>query len=166
MKKASLKFLLLPIVFLTLFSCSSDSKKAEYLPELDIVVPEVLQGNSEAVQFIETSTNVLNQWSVTFEDLVIQCEPFAGKTEEELSTMDKLKLGKIMMDFMSSMGQFAVKVAEIEQSVTMISDGLSTDEAAALDFVMSTFKQRIDDIGKKYENFGKVKSENQGSLES
>lgn len=166
MKKTSSIFLLLPFVFLVLISCSNDSKKADYLPELQIEIPEVLKENTEAVLFIESSAEVLNQWSITFEDLVIECEPYSGKTEEELSTMDKLKLGKIMMDFMANMGQFAVKVAEIEQSVTMISDGLNKDEAAALELVMSTFEQRITEIGKKYKDFGKENSEESSEIES
>ncbi len=143
------------LISLLIISCTSDNKKASYLPELAIEIPESLKDNPEAIEFINVSTVALNQWSIVFEDLVIECEPFAGKTEEELSTMDKLKLGKIMMEFMANMGQFAVKIAEMEQSVTMVEDGLNEEEAEALVVVMDTFEKRIEEIGSKYENIGK-----------
>ncbi len=159
MKSIILKGAMLLMISFLVFSCSSEKKKANYLPELIIEVPESLKDNPEAVEFIDASSETLNLWSVTFEDLVVECEPFAGKTEEELSTMDKLKLGKIMMKFMANMGQFAVKVAEMEQSVTMIEDGLNQEEAEALMLVMNTFEKRIEEIGDKYENFGKEASD-------
>lgn len=149
------------VISFLLFSCTSDTKKADYLPKLVVEIPETLKDSPEAVEFINTSTETLNEWSIVFEDLVIECEPFAGKTEEELSTMDKLKLGKIMMDFMANMGQFAVKMAEMEQSVTMIEDGLNEEEAEALSVVMESFEKRMEEIGAKYEDFGKEGSDNE-----
>lgn len=154
-------FFIVSLVFLIISSCSSDkAKKGDYLPPLKAEIPESLQDNDEAKKFIEESTDALNQWSITLEDLVVECEPFVGKDESELSAMDKLKLGKIMMEFVANMGQFAVKVAEMEQFATSIEDGLDDQEMEAMAVVMDSFENRINEINEKYKNFGKEQDGN------
>jgi uncharacterized protein YsxB (DUF464 family) len=146
------------IIAIVSVSCLSE-KKGDYLPPIKVEIPEALQSNTDAVTFINQSSEVLNQWSVTFEDLGVECEPFVGKEESELSTMDKLKLGKIMMEFMANMGQFAVKVAEMEQTASMIEDGLNEQEIEAMEVVMDSFDARIEELNDKYQDFGKEEEE-------
>lgn len=161
MKNTIRQSILAFFVVLTLSNCSTDkAKKGNYLPPLKAEIPETLKNNDEAKKFIIESTDILNHWSVTLEDLVVECEPFAGKDESELSTMDKLKLGKIMMEFVANMGQFAVKIAEMEQMATSIEDGLDEQEMQAMAAVMDAFEQRIEAINKKYKDFGKEQEAN------
>jgi len=161
MKKYGLIQAILMTITMLFFSyCSNSSKKGDYLPELKIAVPEILKDNTEAVLFIQNSQKTLNQWSVTFEDLAIACKPYADKTEEELSAVEKLRLGKIMLEFMSGMGKFAVEIAEIEQTLTTIEDGMTESESEALKKIMASFEKRINEIGKKYENFGDEDADN------
>lgn len=155
-----IRAMLMVIILLPLCHCTEGSKKGNYLPELRIEIPDAIKDNTEAVLFIENSQMIINQWSNTFEDLVIAGEPYVSKTEEELSAVDKLKLGKIMMDFMSGMGKFAVEIADIEQTLTTIEDGMTEKESNAMETVMTSFNKRISEIGKKYENFGNEEPQN------
>lgn len=156
MKKSVIKLLggIIVLVFIH-YSCGSDKNKADYLPELKAEIPASLKDNPEAVTFIENSTDALNQWSITMEDLVVECEPFVNKDESELTTMDKMKLGKAMMEFTANMGKFAVKMAEMEQTATMIEDGMDEQEMEALATVMDSFEKRMQEINEKYADFGK-----------
>jgi hypothetical protein len=161
MKTTASQIIISILILFSLTNCSSNkAKKGDYLPLLKTEIPASLKDNEEAKKFIEESTSVLNQWSVTFEDLVVECEPFVGKDESELSTMDKLKLGKIMMEFVANMGQFAVKMAEMEQFATSIEDGLDEDEMQAMAAVMDAFEIRIQEINTKYKDFGKEQDVN------
>lgn len=159
MKIKAIKQSLLVIVVALIVSCNSNQSDVNYLPELKVEIPDELADNTEAIEFIKNSTAALNQWSITFEDLVIECEPFIGKTEEELSTMDKLKMGKIIMELMANMGKFTMQVGELEKSASIIADGLNEQEVKAFNLVQESFKNRITELGEKYKDFGKQNSE-------
>jgi hypothetical protein len=154
MKKSLLFFGKLTLILLMLSSCSTD-RKGDYLTPLKAEIPEALKENAEAIAFINESTSALNEWSIKFEDLVVECEPFIGKEESELSTMDKLKLGKIMMEFVASMGQFAVNMAEMDQNATTVEYYLDDAGQEALHVVVTIFENRINELNTKYQDFGK-----------
>lgn len=130
-------------------------KKGDYLPPIKAEIPEALRENDEAISYIEETTEALNHWSVVFEDLVVECEPYIGKDESELTTIEKLKLGKIMMEFVANIGQFAVSVAEIDQNTTTIEYDLDDEELEALLTIKNIFEARIEELNIKYQDFGK-----------
>ena len=143
-------------------SCQSDkTAKGDYLPDLKIEVPAALKDNADAVTFIDQSSTALNHWSKSLEDLVVECQPYIGKKEAELSPVEKVKLGKLMMEFMSQMGKLAVKSAEMDQQYTQIEYGLTDDEQKALTAVMDAFNKRIDEINARYQDFGKADEESE-----
>jgi len=159
--KIIINYLLIFILFAgVLYSCKSEKEpKYNYLPDLKVEIPASLKDNPEAIEFINGSSQALNEWSKNLEDLVIECQPYVGKEESELSAMDKLKLGKLMMEFMSDMGRFAVKAAEMDQHFTQIEDGLTEGQQQAFVTVMNAFKTRIEEINTRYQNFGKDEEE-------
>ncbi len=146
-------YLFIGIILIGLFACSSAEK--DYLPPLKIEVPDNLKDNAEAVSFISETSKALNQWSISLEDLVVECKPYIEKEESELSAIEKLKLGKIMMEFVANMGQFAVKIAEIEQNATTIEYNLNEDQLEAMTAIMTQFENRVSEINAKYQDFGK-----------
>jgi len=148
-------FSIILLVFINLLWSCNCKKNGDYLPPLKPTIPELLKENQEVVIFIEESTKVLNKWSVTLEDLVVECKPYIGKNEVELSESEKLKLGKIMMDFVASLGQFAVNVAELEQNTSTVEYDLNDEELRAMDTIKTVFKSRIEEINLKYRDFGK-----------
>lgn len=136
------------------FACSSNKKSKHYLPPLEVEVPEALKGNDEAEAFVEATCEAINQWSNSFEDLAIEAEEFVGVEEEDLSAFDKIKLVKIMGEFMVNMGEFALKCEEIEKQSDMIKDGLSEEELQAFESIKLAFDQRIEELGEKYKDYG------------
>jgi len=144
--------MLLATVFF--MSCSLN-RKGNYLPPIKIEIPEILENNAEVSNFIEQSTVAINDWAIILEDLVVECAPYIGKTEVELSATEKEKLGKAMMDFVANMGEFAVKMAELEQTASTIEYNLSEEELEPWKLINTQFKNRIDELNKKYQDFGK-----------
>lgn len=146
------------IVLVTL-SCSNNKKRTSNntLPPLKIEIPKELKDNKEAVQFIKISEITINEWSNTLEELFQKTEEYANVPEENLSMMDKMKLAKIGMEFVGKMAEFGSKITEIESTASAIENGLSEEELLAFEVAQKAFKNRIEELGKKYENYGKSK---------
>ncbi len=144
-------FLLITILLL---SCSSKNRW-NYLPPLKIEVSKNLANNSEIVAFISDNTEALNNWSIRFEDLVVDCTPFVVKAESELTDEEKKVYGKLMLEFVASMGQFAVYVAEMQQSATTVSYALNDEQLEAMKVINTEFENRIVEINSRYKDFGK-----------
>lgn len=143
------------LVLVSIIYCSCTLKKrGNYLPTLKTEIPEVLMNNSEVIAFIKKSDSDLNLWSVKLEDLAMDCEPFIGKTESELSEAEKNQLGKVMMELVSNTGQFAVRVAEMQQNASAIEYNLNEKELKAMTLLMTHYQTRIDDLNNKYLNYG------------
>jgi len=153
--KRSITLLGTVIIATLIFIACTPQKKGDYLPPIKAEIPEALSDNVEAISYIEETTDALNKWSVVFEDLVVECEPYIGKDESELSTIEKLKLGKIMMEFVANIGQFAVNVAEIDQNTSTVEYDLNDEELEAMLIIINIFQARIEELNTKYQNFGK-----------
>ncbi|HAN00510.1 MAG TPA: hypothetical protein DCQ26_18100 [Marinilabiliales bacterium] len=146
------------ILGLLIIGCSPE-KKGNYLSKLEVEIPDVLKGNANIVAFINENAEVLNQWSVTLEDLVVDCSPYLGKEEEELTDADRAKLGKNMMEFVANLGQFAVYSAELQQMMTTVEAELPDDQLAAFATIKNQLETRMQEIQNKYIDFGKEQDE-------
>lgn len=135
----------------TLFACDSEIKNKNYLPELELDIPQELSENSHAVEFMQSSTASLNTWCIVFEDISIDYLPLLAKAkEEELSAMDKLRLGALTVQYAVKLSEFAEQLSEFEQVAIIIKDGLSADEVSAFNGVVRKFESRIYEIGQRY----------------
>lgn len=156
MKLTQLTLLVSAVIIMASCGSNKSSKKnADHIKPLDIEIPSELKGNDEAVQFIESSEIVINEWSNTLEDLLQETEDFAGKEEADLSMMDKMKLIKISTEFMAKMAEFGVRMSEIESTAHALENGLSEEELAAFEVAYQAFENRMVELGEKYENYGK-----------
>ena len=148
----SVNILLFTIFVVTL--CSTE-KDYNYLPDLQINIPENLQNNPDAVSFITDNTYMLNNWSKTFENFVVECNPYTSKNEKELTIEEREKFGKIMIEFVAGMGKFKVDVSKMQKDADYLKCELSKDEITSLNKVMKIFNSRAKVINDRYFNFDK-----------
>ncbi len=153
----AIKLIFISIVVLVLVSCSSNNKSTNHLEPLKIDIPKELKNNEEVVIFIEGSESVINKWSDSLESLFNDSEEFVGKSEDDLSIKDQIKLTQIGLDFMSQMAEFGAEMTLLENSAATVQSGLSDKELEAFDIVKQALKLRIDELGEKYRNFGNKK---------
>lgn len=144
-------FYLFFIAFL-LFACQSE--KGNFLPELNVNTPDILADNEEVVVFVKVNEEMLNDYSNTFEKIVIACSTLVIKEESELLSEEKELLGGYMMDLTENLGMFAVKIAEMEATYTAVEYALSEEQLPAFNEVMLLFTQRVLTINERYANFG------------
>jgi hypothetical protein len=155
-----------------LLSCSSGPKPAEpnYLPPIKAEIPSELNDNQDIVDYINTTTDVLNDVSRELEDLYVKIEPYADIPESEISTMDKLRISKYAIQFTAEMAKLGAKMATMKETYHMMSDDLSDDEQQALEVINETFLKRIKQLNDKYkdlDNFDiEISEENNNDVDS
>ncbi len=145
----------------TFVSCSSDKSVSEpdYLPPIKAEIPAELQDNPEAVEYINNTTEVLNEFSRELEDLFVKIEPYAHKEESELSPMEKLKVTKHTLKFTGQMARLGARMATMKETYQLMSDDLSEDEQKALEVINDTFMKRIRELNEKYDEIDNIEVE-------
>jgi len=157
--KKTLHITLAMVIAALLGACSSspkDQPEPDYLPELKAEIPDELQDNPEVVEYIETTTEALNELSINLEDLFVKIEPYVKKDESELSTMEKLKMSKHVLAFTAQMAKVGARMATMKQTYHMMSDNLTQEEQQALDVINETFEKRIRELDKKYQDLDNI----------
>lgn len=161
MKKHSLKLTMISLTFV-FFACSgnkNEQPEANYLPNIKAEIPVELQDNEEIVKYITATTDALNESSRNLEDLYVKVDPFAKKDENDLSTMEKLKLTKYTLEFAAQMAKVSAKFALMEESYQLMSEDLTEDEAKALEIIQMNFIKRIEELNNKYKDLNKIEIE-------
>ena len=153
------KILLMIAVSAFLFSCSSDeestvnneSSSGDKLPPLKIEIPAELKGNKDAEELIITGTEMINTFSDTMEDIIQDNENLIGKDSDDLTFMEQIQVGKIVVQLVAKMAVYAPKVIELQSNIDNLKQGMSEEERKALEKIGLEFEQRMDEINKKYE---------------
>ncbi len=157
------KLLFVSIIVAFLFSCSSNNEEAstnssdsDKLPPLKIEVPAELQNNENAKEIIKTGEDMINKFSNTLEDIIKDNKNLIGKSNDDLSFMEQIQVGKIAVQLAASMAEFAPKFVNLQSKIEDFKKGdISEAEAKAIDKVGEAFEKRMDEINKKYENLAK-----------
>lgn len=135
----------------------SNQRNANFLPPLKITIADEIKGDTELVEVIESSEKAINEFSDNIEQLAFDGKDLFEKSKngEEASVMDKLKAGKLMIEFASNSTQM---IATMEKFTTYMDhkkeQGTITDEQLkALEQVGTAFNNRIEEINKKYKDY-------------
>ncbi len=157
------KLLFVSIIATFLFSCSSNNEEAstnssdsDKLPPLKIEVPAELQSNENAKEIIMTGEEMINKFSNTLEDIIKDNKNLIGKSNDDLSFMEQIQVGKIAVQIAASMAEFAPKFVNLQSKIEDFKKGdISEEEAKAIDNVADAFQKRMDEIDAKYKNLAK-----------
>jgi len=118
------KLLFVSIIATFLFSCSSNNEEAstnssdsDKLPPLKIEVPAELQSNENAKEIITTGEEMINKFSNTLEDIIKDNKNLIGKSNDDLSFMEQIQVGKIAVQIAASMAEFAPKFVNLQSKI-------------------------------------------------
>ncbi len=140
-------------------SCVGDSKgkSSNLLPPLKIEIPTEVQDDPELVDLIQKSEKAINEFSDNVEILIEDLADIAKDvdTAEELSTFQKLKVGKALLEF-GSHSTNAISALETfdnyQSAKEEAGEPLNDDQLRALAAVSDAFAQRMQEINKKFES--------------
>ncbi len=150
------KISVLIIISVVFIACSNGSKRnSNFLPPLSVEVPNEISGDAELVKVIKSSEKAINELSDNLEQLVIDSKNVLEMKEEERSIMDNLKMGKLMVEFVSNSTELAKLIDEFDTyQKEQSSQGLMSDaQLSALEKVGESFGNRMKQIDEKYKNY-------------
>lgn len=156
MKNIFNRAIVLFLASLVLISCSSDKKRnVDFLPPISIQIPDEIKGDTELVKVINSSEKAIYELSDNLEQLIVDSKEVLDKKEEERSLMDNLKVGKIMVEFVSNSAELGKLIDEFDNyKKEQEAKGLINDtQLKALEKVGESFEKRMQQINKKYENY-------------
>lgn len=147
------------LLTLVINACSEGGNKqnAEFLPPMKIEITDEIKGDAELVEIIQSSEKAINEFSDNIERLAIDGKEIIEKNDkgEEGSVMEKLKAGKMMLEFASNSTQMLNTMEKFNNYMeSKKSQGIINDEQLkALEQVGVAFNKRIEEINNKYEGF-------------
>ncbi len=133
------------------------SRNANFLPPMHITITDEIKGDPDLVTLVTSSEKAINEFSDNIEQLAVDGKDLLQKSEngEEASMMDKLKAGKMMLEFASNSTQMLTTMQkfttymEEKQAQGMINE----QQVKALEQVGKAFNNRIEAINKKYADY-------------
>ncbi len=151
--KKTLSVLLIGILFI---SCSTKNKRnSNFLPPLSINIPEEIKSDTELVEVIKSSEKAINELSDNIEQLAIDGKDVLEMKEENRGLMDNLKMGKLMVQFVSNSTKLTKLIDDFDNyKKKQTSQGLMNDtQLKALEKVGESFGNRMKQINEKYKNY-------------
>ncbi len=138
-----------------LISCGSSKKNEadEKLGKLEIEIPETLESNDAAVQYVNDMNLVVDDYAMLMDELVEEVGEYKGMKEEDLSMMDKLKLTTAMAKVAMESTQIMARWGECTDKRMNMEQKLSEEEIEALNLVYKRFEERMEQVKNRHEEF-------------
>lgn len=151
-KTTIIAFIVAPMI---LMSCGENrSKKSaeadDELGKLKFEIPAELKDKPEVVNYIESMNEVADEYALIVDQIMDEAGHLAGVPEEELSTMQKIKLVKLMADVGMKSTMTMAKWAEYQERRVTIEEQMTDAELEALASVWTRFEERMKQIDEKY----------------
>ncbi len=157
---------LILIAFLGMFivGCTGGGKRAhrsDFLQPLKIEIPNEIKQDAELVALVKESEAAINEFSDNMEYLIVDMKPFMDKKEEELSTFERLKLTKIVAQFVANSTKGALvltKIAAYSDERSMTDNPLTDEQLKVIAVVVDTFEKRMQQLDEKYQKISSRKN--------
>ena len=146
---------LLPALFLVfaalLQSCNSKPDRTGFMPPVKIKVPAEVKQDREVMKFVNSSEKVINELSDKMERAAIQGKDLFNKPEEDMTFMEKMKMTKLGLEFLSCSKSMYEELSEIQRYIERKQkEGAGKADMKAFEAVESTLEKRINDLNRKY----------------
>jgi hypothetical protein len=142
--------LLCGIVALGFAACSNTTVADNKLGKLKLEIPAVLKDKPEAVAFIKGMNVVVDDYAVLIDNALSDVGELAGKSEEELSMFENIRLLKATGEIVIGAAPILVKWGEYMEKRELLNEQLTKDELYAMESSLKRMEQRMAQIEKKY----------------
>jgi len=149
-------FLLLIVLFISSCDSKKEKRNPDFLKPLKIEIPKGLENNEDAIEFIKSSENAINEFSDNIEELALDGKDILFKDVDEMGAMDKIKLGKMAVQFVSNSTQLAGVLEDAQKYVEDAkANDLDESQIKSLEIIEKTVEKRIAEINNKYKDYFK-----------
>ncbi len=157
------KLILIAFLGMFIIGCTGGGKRShrsDFLPPLKIEIPNEIKQDAELAALVKDSEAAINEFSDNMEYLIVDMKPFMDKKEEELSTFERLKLTKIVAQFVANSTKGALvltKIATYSDERSMTENPLTDEQLKAIAVVVDTFEKRMQQLDEKYQKISSRK---------
>jgi hypothetical protein len=120
---------------------------------MEVVIPDALKDNPEIVAYIEGMSEVVDGYALLLDETIPKLEGMQGKTFEELTMREKVKLTSIAAEVSMKSAPLMTKWAELESKQSLMDDELTEEEVLALEALTKRFEQRLIQIQERNQEF-------------
>ncbi len=142
--------LLIGIVAVSLTACGGKNKADNKLGKLELQIPAELKDKPEAIAFIKGMNEVVDDYAVLIDNALSDVGELAGKSEEELSMFENIRLLKATGEIAIGAAPILVKWGEYMEKRESLNKQLTTDELYAMESSLKRLEQRMAQIENKY----------------
>ncbi len=156
MKRTTTTLIALFLVTIFITSCSSGRKRdADFLPPLKIEIPNEIKGDKELVDLVKSSEKAINEFSDNIERIAVDGKDVLNKEDEDLTLMDKMKMAKMAVEFISNSTQMAATLEKFDTyAKSKEEQGIINDtQLKALEQIELSFEKRMNEIEAKYDKY-------------
>lgn len=147
-------FLLLIVLLVSTCNSKKEKRNPAFLKPLKIEIPQELESNIDAIEFIKSSENAINEFSDNIEKLALDGKDVLFKDVDEMGAIDKIKLGKMAVQFVSNSTQLAGVLEDAQKYVEKAqANGFDENQIKSLEIIEKTVENRISEINNKYQDY-------------
>jgi len=142
--------------FLFIVQCTTleEERHPIFFEALRIEIPDVLVNNTDAIEFIKSSEKAINEFSDNIEEMALNGNEILSKNREKLQTADKLKTGKMAVQFVSNSTEMAYVIESYQKYIESAkSNGFTNAQIKSLKWIGKAMRERADKIDNKYKSY-------------
>lgn len=132
---------------------NEENKADKKLGKIEIEIPETLQDNPEAVEYIHNMAEVADDYASLVDELYEEVGEYAGMKESDMKIKDKLKLTAATANYVLSAGEIMIKWGEYETKHVDMYENIGEEDVEAMQVVWEHLEKRFEQIEEKYQEF-------------
>lgn len=142
-------FIVLPF----LHSCTRKIDRTGFMPPVKIQVPKEVESDTAVMSFVNASQKVINEYSDKMENVATKGKDLLNKKEEDMSLMEKIRMTKLSVQFMSAGTSLVKELEKIQRHIEKKQkEGVSKTDMKVYEAVEKALENRINALNIKYKN--------------
>ena len=142
--------LLIGFVAVMLSACGSENSADNKLGKLELEIPAELKDNPEAIAYIKGMNKVVDDYAVIIDNALEDVGDLAGKSEDELSMLENMRLLKATGEIAIGAAPIMTKWVSYMEEREKLDKQLTAEELVALESSWKRLEQRMTQIEEKY----------------
>ncbi|OYT14664.1 MAG: hypothetical protein B7C24_17155 [Bacteroidetes bacterium 4572_77] len=123
------------------------------MPPVKIQVPQEVENDTAIMSFVNASQKVINEFSDKMENVATKGKDLINKKEEDMSLMEKIRMTKLSVQFMSAGTSLVKELEKIQRYIEKKQiEGVSKKDMQAYEAVQKALEKRINALNIKYKN--------------
>lgn len=122
------------------------------MPPVKIQVPKEVESDTAVMSFVNASQKVINEYSDKMENVATKGKDLLNKKEEDMSLMEKIRMTKLSVQFMSAGTSLVKELEKIQRHIEKTKEGVSKTDMKVYEAVEKALENRINALNIKYKN--------------